>query len=96
MNAESELDRIFPRDVTEQSEQRPRLGVVIGGSLSKGLAVKLDAGDLPGGLIEQLAVGRYVVVRGLTGRRFFCIVTDIALEHTNPASQCGSDAGARA
>ena len=58
MNADSELDRIFPRDRTELSEQRPRLGVVVGGSLSKGLAVKLDAGDLPGGLIEQLAVGR--------------------------------------
>ena len=84
MNADSELDRIFPRDRTELSEQRPRLGVVVGGSLSKGLAVKLDAGDLPGGLIEQLAVGRYVVVSGLTDRRFFCIVTDIALENTNP------------
>ncbi len=85
MNAKSELDRIFPRDRTELSDQRPRLGVVVGGSLSKGLAVKLDAGDLPGGLIEQLAVGRYVVVQGLTSRRFFCIVTDIALENTNPA-----------
>ena len=92
MNADSELERIFPRDRTELSEQRPRLGVVVGGSLSKGLAVKLDAGDLPGGLIEQLAVGRYVVIQGLTGRHFFCIVTDIALEHTNPALEASPPA----
>ncbi|MCB9457684.1 MAG: ATP-binding protein [Anaerolineaceae bacterium] len=60
-----------------------RLGVVVGGSLSKGLLVKLDRGQL----IEELAVGRYVVVHGASGKRFFCMITDIALDNTNPAIQ---------
>ncbi|MDX2139112.1 MAG: hypothetical protein SF123_13570, partial [Chloroflexota bacterium] len=38
----------------------PRLGVIVGGSLSKGLTVKLERGQT----VEDLAVGRYVVVRG--------------------------------
>src|SRR5690606_20675901 len=56
----------------------PRLGVVTGGSLSRGLDVKLD----PHTDIEELAVGRYVVVHG-RNRRFFCMVTDIVLANTN-------------
>ena len=84
MTENSELDEIFPRQQGELSNERYRLGVVVGGSLSKGLGVKLDAGDLPGGLMEQIAVGRYVVVEGLTGRNFFSIITDVALESTNP------------
>ncbi|MBN1178404.1 MAG: ATP-binding protein [Anaerolineae bacterium] len=58
----------------------PRLGLVVGGSLSKGLEVKLD----PQTVIEGLAVGRYVVVHGRTGRRFFSLINDIALDATNP------------
>ncbi|HML23847.1 MAG TPA: ATP-binding protein [Aggregatilinea sp.] len=57
-----------------------RLGVVVGGSLSKGLEVKLDRETE----IEDLAVGRYVVVRGRS-KRFFCMITDIVLDTTNPA-----------
>ncbi len=57
-----------------------RLGVVVGGSLSKGLDVKLDRETV----IEELAVGRYVVVRGQQ-KRFFCMITDIMLDATNPA-----------
>ena len=57
-----------------------RLGVVVGGSLSKGLDVKLDRETV----IEDLAVGRYVVVRG-QHKRFFCMITDIMLDATNPA-----------
>ncbi|GAB4468807.1 MAG: DUF87 domain-containing protein [Anaerolineae bacterium] len=56
----------------------PRLGVVVGGSLSRGLDVKLD----PHTDIEELAVGRYVVVHGLQ-QRYFCMITDIALASTN-------------
>ena len=84
MTNNSELDELFPRQQSDLDDKRYRLGVVVGGSLSKGLDVKLDAGDLPGGLIEQMAVGRYVVVKGLTGRKFFSIVTDITLDSTNP------------
>jgi hypothetical protein len=63
---------------------RARLGLVVGGSLSTGLDVKLDVGQVPGGIIEDMAVGRYVVIEGATGRKFFSIVTDIALDNTNP------------
>ena len=84
MNPESELERTFPDNQDNPSTSGIRIGTIVGGSLSKGLIVKLDAGELPGSMIEQLAVGRYVVVQGLTDRRFFCIVTDVALEHTNP------------
>ncbi len=81
MTPRSELDKFFgPRP----SSERQRLGVVVGGSLSKGLDVKLDVGVLPGGVIEDMAVGRYVVVEGATGRKFFSIVTDIALDSNNP------------
>jgi DNA helicase HerA-like ATPase len=66
-----------------QADFGPRLGVVVGGSLSKGLTVKIDRTQR----IEDFAVGRYVVVRTDTGKRFFCMVTDIALDHINPAIQ---------
>ncbi len=59
-----------------------RLGVVVGGSLSKGLVVKLDQAQS----VEELAVGRYVVVHG-ERKRFFCMLTDIELNNTNPGIQ---------
>jgi DNA helicase HerA-like ATPase len=76
---EQELDKFFGSRPAE-SLPAQRLGIVVAGSLSKGLDVKLD----PGTVIEGLAVGRYVVVRGQTGRRFFSIVTDVALDALNP------------
>jgi len=76
---EQELEAFFgPRPSAPEPIQR--LGIVVGGSLSKGLEVKLDQGTV----IEGLAVGRYVVVRGQTGRRFFSIVTDVQLDALNP------------
>ncbi len=80
----SQLDNWFPRDgggrpvITDGPGKR--LGVVVGGSLSKGLQIKLDRETS----IEDLAVGRYVVVRGLK-KRFFCMVTDIQLDVSNAA-----------
>jgi uncharacterized protein len=59
-----------------------RLGVVVGGSISRGLSVKLD----PMVNVEDLAVGRYVVIRGQS-KRFFCMVNDISLDSTNPGVQ---------
>ena len=54
-------------------EMRP-LGSVIQGSLSKGLEVRLHA-DV---LVEEMRVGKFLVVQG--GRaRFFCMLTDVAL-----------------
>lgn len=67
------LDTWFPRT-------SPRLGVIVGGSLSKGLDVKLDIHVNP----EELAVGRYVVLSREHSRfRFFSMVTDIQLGTTS-------------
>jgi len=55
------------------------LGIVVGGSLSKGLTVKLDRATT----LEGLAVGRYVVARGQR-LDFFSLVTDVRLDNTNP------------
>jgi DNA helicase HerA-like ATPase len=59
-----------------------RLGVIVGGSISRGLAVKLE----PLVNVEDLAVGRYVVVHG-TKKRFFCMINDISLDSTNMSIQ---------
>jgi len=78
----SALDEFFPQSPPnpEAAAEARRLGVVVGGSLTQGLSVKLDR-DM---LVEGMAVGRYVVVRGQTGSRFFSIITDVALDATNP------------
>jgi hypothetical protein len=54
--------------------------MVVGGSLSDGLLVNLN----PQLSIEHLAVGRYVVIEGASGSRFFGLVTDISLDAINP------------
>jgi DNA helicase HerA-like ATPase len=69
--SKEDLDKFFGARI-------PRLGVVVGGSLSRGLDARLD----PDTEIENLAVGRYVVVHGHS-RRFFCMITDIGLATTN-------------
>ena len=81
--AYSELDEFLSRRPAAPSTpvEARRLGVVVGGSLSKGLNVKLDRSAV----VEGMAVGRYVVVQGQTGRRFFSIITDVVLDSTNPA-----------
>jgi hypothetical protein len=76
---DEELDAWFPRLQLGEIDSA-LLGTVISGSLSKGLEIKLAADRL----IEGLAVGRYVVVRGQTDRRFFGMITDVALETRNP------------
>jgi len=69
------FDALFPK------RKDSPLGVVVEGSLSAGLTVKLD----PRFSLEKLAVGRYVVLRGReTGRQFFGLLTDLALGSTNP------------
>ena len=79
---QSELDEFFPRTPPSPvaAAEARRLGIVVGGSLSKGLNVKLDRSAV----VEGMAVGRYVVIHGQTGRRFFSIITDVALDATNP------------
>jgi len=79
-----DLEHMFPRGMNSYlaSDDDTRLGVVVGGSLSKGLVIKLDVGVK----IEDLAVGRYIVVHG-ESKRFFCMITDIVLDNTNPDIQ---------
>lgn len=78
MSEESSLDGFLG----PKSTQMP-MGVVVAGSLSAGLEVKID--DRLS--IEKLAVGRYVVIEGRSGRRFFGLITDIRLDSTNPDLQ---------
>ena len=76
MNERSTLDEFFGPRVDETP-----LGTVVDGSLSAGLQVRIN----PRYSIEKLAVGRYVVIKGRqTGRKFFGIITDIALDASNP------------
>jgi len=76
MSDSSELNAYFG----PKRDERP-LGIVLDGSLSTGLQVKLD----PRYAIEKLAVGRYIVIQSRkTGSTFFGIITDIALGATTP------------
>src|SRR5947208_1998308 len=55
------------------------LGLITRGSLSQGLQLKLE----PGCSVENMRVGRFVVIEGRENR-FFCLVTDMELGATNP------------
>ncbi len=55
-----------------------RLGIVVAGSLNKGIEVKLDSSAS----VEDIAVGRYVVIEG-KNQRFFGMITDISLGVTD-------------
>jgi len=55
-----------------------KLGIVVAGSLSEGLTVRLDGGVS----VESIAVGRYVVVEGEL-LRFFGMITDVRLGMLN-------------
>jgi DNA helicase HerA-like ATPase len=65
--------------VNEGTPQGNRLGIVVGGSLTRGTEVKLDSATP----IEEMAVGRYVVIEGQKSR-FFGMITDVTLGATNP------------
>jgi len=55
-------------------ENASPLGIVVSGSLEKGLEVRLDSSVS----IEDMVVGRYVTIEG-SKRRFFGMITDITL-----------------
>ena len=59
---------------------RRLLGMVTGGSLSEGLDLKLESNVS----VEEVKVGQYVTVDGERSR-FFCVVSDVRLETTDPA-----------
>jgi DNA helicase HerA-like ATPase len=55
-----------------------RLGIVVSGSLNKGVEVRLDGATS----LEDMAVGRYVTIEGKK-QRFFGMITDISLGVTD-------------
>jgi len=56
------------------TEENQRLGIVVSGSLGKGVEVRLDSSAS----VEDMAVGRFVTIEGQK-RRFFGMITDISL-----------------
>jgi len=60
--------------LNELGLQRQRLGIVINGSLTGGLDVKLDSSVS----IEEMAVGRYIVIEGQKSR-YFGMIDDVTL-----------------
>jgi DNA helicase HerA-like ATPase len=64
----------------QSSEEQTRLGVVVSGSLTRGVEVRLDAPVS----VEDMAVGRYVAIEGVK-HRFFGMITDVSLETVDPA-----------
>lgn len=73
------LNPLVPLDRAKQLE-RQRLGVVVSGSLSEGVEVKVDDFQTQ---IEGLAVGSYVTIDGQTHRKFFGLISDISLGATD-------------
>jgi len=55
-----------------------RLGIIVSGSLNKGVEVRLDSSAS----IEDMAVGRFVTIEG-EKRRFFGMITDVSLGVTD-------------
>ncbi|HEY3290772.1 MAG TPA: DUF87 domain-containing protein, partial [Anaerolineae bacterium] len=82
-NLLSDLNPLAPKDRLQTTGRRDRLGIVVGGSLTDGLDIKIDRDTM----IEGLAVGSYVTIDGQTHRRFFGLVTDIRLEAADPNMQ---------
>lgn len=62
----------------DDAQGRP-LGVVVGGSLTQGVEVRLDSGAS----VEDLKVGTFVTIQGAR-HRFMGVVTDIALDSADP------------
>ncbi len=77
-------------DLNAPHAAAPNLGIITRGSLSEGLQLKLE----PGTSIEDMRVGRFVVING-KHHRFFCLVTDMELGATNPRVLLDPPSGAR-
>jgi len=60
-------------------EKDERLGIVISGSLNKGVEIRLDSSAS----VEDMVVGRYVAIEGQK-KRFFGMITDISLGVIDP------------
>ncbi len=63
----------------DETNETKHLGIVTGGSLSRGIDIRLDGAVS----VEEMSVGRFVTIQGQR-RRFFGLLTDVTLEHTDP------------
>jgi len=61
------------------TQDEKRLGIIVAGSLNKGVEVRLD-GCVS---VEDMVVGRYVTIKGQK-RRFFGMIGDVSLGVTDP------------
>jgi hypothetical protein len=61
------------------TQQSSRLGIVVSGSLNKGVEVRLDSSNS----VEDMIVGRYVTIEGQK-QRFFGMINDVSLGVTDP------------
>ena len=61
------------------SQQGKRLGMVVDGSMTKGVEIRLD----PSISVEDIKVGTFVTVQGVS-LRFFGVVTEVALGAADP------------
>jgi DNA helicase HerA-like ATPase len=59
---------------------RRRIGVIVRGSLTEGLEMRLDERES----VEDIRAGKFVVIEGEKAA-FFCMITDVRLDATNPA-----------
>jgi DNA helicase HerA-like ATPase len=65
--------------MTQKSEPEKRLGIVVSGSSTEGVDIKLDRTVS----VEDIVLGRYVTIKGAK-RRFFGMITGVSLETSNP------------
>ena len=65
--------------MTQQNSNEQRLGIVISGSLNKGVEIRLD-GTVS---VEDMVVGRYVAIEGQK-QRFLGMITDVSLAVSDP------------
>ncbi len=72
---------------TKESLQNQRLGLIVGGSLSEGLIIRLD----PQIAVEDMAVGRFITMQGV-GKRFIGLVADVSLADDPSLSQAAPEA----
>jgi len=70
---------VTEKGLHNQFWEQGRLGIVVSGSLTKGLEVKLDSATS----VEDIAVGRYVTIES-EKRRFFGMITDVTLDAIDP------------
>ena len=74
-NSDSTTRIIYHAIVMSMLDNQSHLGLVVGGSLDRGLDIKLDKSSN----LEEIKVGTYVTIHG-TERRFLGMITDVRLE----------------